>query len=224
MLLTTHDLQDIEAKFQLSFKTKFAENVFGDNGDVWMGYTQSSRWQVYNGENSRPFRETNYEPEVMLVFRNNYRIGGWNGRLAGIGINHQSNGRSDPLSRRSDSSGRLSSRCSTPRLSCASACAPRPEPPTPSRQRSVVFFRRCATTGTAASSSSSVRTTRMPRPPPPAEALISTGSMSAVMTVLPRRGAGGMAISVGSGAFSWLRASRASIRAASSPKTKGLPR
>ena len=92
-------LQDIEAKFQLSFKTKFAENVFGDNGDIWGAYTQSSRWQVYNGEESRPFRETNYEPEVMLVFRNGYGIAGWRGRMAAVGINHQSNGRSDPLSR-----------------------------------------------------------------------------------------------------------------------------
>ena len=96
---TPQELTSVEAKFQLSFKTKFVENVFGDNGDIWGGYTQSSRWQVYNGEQSRPFRETNYEPEVMLVFRNNYSIGGWKGRMAGIGINHQSNGRSDPLSR-----------------------------------------------------------------------------------------------------------------------------
>lgn len=92
-------LDNLESKFQLSFKTKIAENLFGDNGDVWGGYTQSSRWQVYNAEDSRPFRETNYEPEVMLVFRNNYSIGGWKGRMTGIQLTHQSNGRNDPLSR-----------------------------------------------------------------------------------------------------------------------------
>ncbi|MEL1264174.1 phospholipase A [Pseudoxanthomonas putridarboris] len=93
------DLQDVETKFQFSFKTKFAENLFGDNGDLWGAYTQSSRWQVFNSEESRPFRETNYEPEVMLVFRNNYSLGEWKGRMAGVGLNHQSNGRGDPLSR-----------------------------------------------------------------------------------------------------------------------------
>lgn len=93
------DLQSIETKFQLSFKTKAFENLFGDNGDVWMGYTQSSHWQVYNAADSRPFRETNYEPEVLLVFRNNYSLFGWKGRMAAIGVNHQSNGRADPLSR-----------------------------------------------------------------------------------------------------------------------------
>ena len=98
-VVTPQELTSVEAKFQLSFKTKFAENLFGDNGDLWGAYTQSSRWQVYNGEESRPFRETNYEPEVMLVFHNNYSLFGWKGRMTGIGVNHQSNGRSDPLSR-----------------------------------------------------------------------------------------------------------------------------
>jgi len=96
---TPQALDSVEAKFQLSFKTKAVENLFGTNGDIWMGYTQSSRWQVYNTEQSRPFRETNYEPEVLMVFRNGYRLGGWNGRMAAIGLNHQSNGRGDPLSR-----------------------------------------------------------------------------------------------------------------------------
>ena len=96
---TAQAIDNTELKFQLSFKTKVAENVFGDNGDVWMGYTQSSRWQAYNSEDSRPFRETNYEPEVMLAFRNGYSLFGWNGRMTALHLNHQSNGRSDPLSR-----------------------------------------------------------------------------------------------------------------------------
>ena len=96
---TPEELDSLEAKFQLSFKTKIVETLFGDNGDIWGAYTQSSRWQVYNSEDSRPFRETNYEPEVMLVFRNNYSIAGWRGRMTGISLTHQSNGRSDPLSR-----------------------------------------------------------------------------------------------------------------------------
>lgn len=96
---TPQVLDSTELKFQLSFKTKVWENVFGDNGDLWVGYTQNSRWQAYNARDSRPFRETNYEPEAMLVFRNSYRIGDWHGRMTAIGLDHQSNGRSDPLSR-----------------------------------------------------------------------------------------------------------------------------
>ena len=93
------NLKSMEAKFQISLKTKAWENIIGNNGDLWVGYTQSSRWQVYNSEESRPFRETNYEPEASLIFRTNYNILGLNGRLLGVTVNHQSNGRSDPLSR-----------------------------------------------------------------------------------------------------------------------------
>ncbi len=96
---TPQNLDNIEGKFQISLKTKLWQGVFGDAGDVWFGYTQSSRWQVYNKETSRPFRETNYEPEAMLVFNTSYDVAGWDGRLLGIGLDHQSNGRSDPLSR-----------------------------------------------------------------------------------------------------------------------------
>ena len=89
----------VEAKFQLSLKTKLVEGLFNGNGDVWVAYTQSSRWQVYNAENSRPFRETDYEPEAMLVFATDYKLLGLNGRLLGLSLAHQSNGRADPLSR-----------------------------------------------------------------------------------------------------------------------------
>ncbi|WP_395684379.1 phospholipase A [Dokdonella sp.] len=91
-------LQNIEAKFQFSLKTKIVQDLLGD-GDLWMGYTQSSRWQVYNNGESRPFRETDYEPEALLVYGTSHELLGWNLRLLDIGINHQSNGRSDPYSR-----------------------------------------------------------------------------------------------------------------------------
>lgn len=96
---SAEDINRVEGKFQLSLKTKAVEGVFGDYGDLWVGYTQSSRWQVYNSENSRPFRETNYEPEASLIFGTNYNLFGLNGRLLGLSLNHQSNGRELPFSR-----------------------------------------------------------------------------------------------------------------------------
>ncbi|HEY8683258.1 MAG TPA: phospholipase A, partial [Rhodanobacter sp.] len=96
---TPQQLDNVETKFQLSLKTKVWQGVFGDTGDLWVGYTQDSHWQVYNSQNSRPFRETDYEPEAILMFNTHYELFGWDGRVLGIGVDHQSNGRSDPLSR-----------------------------------------------------------------------------------------------------------------------------
>lgn len=93
------DLESVEAKYQISFKTRLLRDIWGDNGDLWFGYTQSARWQVYNHGLSAPFRETNYEPEAMLVFEMDQPVLGWRARMLGVGINHQSNGRSLPLSR-----------------------------------------------------------------------------------------------------------------------------
>ena len=92
-------LKHVEAKFQISLKTKAVEGLFGEYGDVWLGYTQVSRWQVYNEDASRPFREANYEPEASLMFNTQYQVLGWQGRLLGLTLNHQSNGRALPLSR-----------------------------------------------------------------------------------------------------------------------------
>ena len=93
------NLDKTEAEFQLSLKFKIVEGMFGKNFDLWGAYTQSSRWQSYNDQDSRPFRETNHEPEILLVTETDYSVLGWRGRLLGFGVNHQSNGRSEPLSR-----------------------------------------------------------------------------------------------------------------------------
>lgn len=96
---TPLNLDSVEAKFQLSFKTKALENLFGGYGDLWLGYTQQSSWQVYNSLNSAPFRETNYEPEAFLTLRTNAHLLGFDWKLVNLGVVHQSNGRNLPLSR-----------------------------------------------------------------------------------------------------------------------------
>ncbi len=93
------DVQKNEVKFQISLKIKLWQDIFGQEMDLWFGYTQKSFWQLYNFDASAPFRETNYEPELLLNFRTNYKLLGLKGRIINIGFNHQSNGRSEPLSR-----------------------------------------------------------------------------------------------------------------------------
>ncbi len=88
-----------EVKFQLSVKVNLAEDIFGEVGDVYFGYTQRSWWQAYNTDASSPFRETNYEPEIFIDFDNAWSALGWVNTRNRFSFNHQSNGRSDPLSR-----------------------------------------------------------------------------------------------------------------------------
>ena len=93
-------LQHLDSKLQISMKTKLAQDVFDTNADVWLGYTQQSYWQVYNGKSSRPFRSSDYQPEIFLTQPIKGDLPG-NGslRLLGAGLVHESNGQSDPLSR-----------------------------------------------------------------------------------------------------------------------------
>jgi phospholipase A1 len=88
-----------EVKFQISFKTKIWPALFSRKSDLWFGYTQVAYWQAYNWDVSAPFRETNYEPELIYSRRVDRRLGGLNIRLLTASFSHQSNGRSEPLSR-----------------------------------------------------------------------------------------------------------------------------
>ncbi|HEY9148183.1 MAG TPA: phospholipase A, partial [Gammaproteobacteria bacterium] len=88
-----------EIKYQFSFKVPLLENFFFDRGFFSFGYTQQSYWQAYNGRSSSPFRETNYEPELLFRFPVEEPLLGFNWRSVGLALNHQSNGRSEPLSR-----------------------------------------------------------------------------------------------------------------------------
>lgn len=93
------DYDNFELKFQLSFKTKVFQSFLWGQGDLWVGYTQRSFWQIYNADLSRPFREVNYEPELILNFPLKFNFLGFKMRMIGAAFNHQSNGKSDPYSR-----------------------------------------------------------------------------------------------------------------------------
>ncbi len=97
---SNNDIRNTELKFQLSLKSKVAEDLFDTSADLWFGYTQQAHWQVYNEDNSRPFRGTDYQPELFLTqpVTANLPFGG-RLRMLGAGAIHHSNGRSDPISR-----------------------------------------------------------------------------------------------------------------------------
>jgi phospholipase A1 len=105
------DMDPNELKFQISFKTELvSRQAFGELGvtpllghvgidsvRLWFGYTQRVHWQAYNVANSRPFRETNYEPEAILTFGSGNAGDGF--KLLNLGLSHQSNGRTGADSR-----------------------------------------------------------------------------------------------------------------------------
>jgi len=92
------DVDDTEAQFQISIKAPLAIDLFGAV-DIYGAYTNRSFWQVYNSDLSRPFRETNHEPEIWAEFNPNWEFLGFTNSKNAIGLVHQSNGRGGTLSR-----------------------------------------------------------------------------------------------------------------------------
>ena len=104
------NLDSKDLKFQLSLKTEMMSNIpiirslpYVTSSRVWAAYTQQSYWQIFDSEASRPLRENDYEPEIMLSLGIDNQVDGikksYIPRLLNLGFVHQSNGRSNPVSR-----------------------------------------------------------------------------------------------------------------------------
>lgn len=93
------NFDNVEFNFQISLKSKIIQDAFFGKGDFWVGYTQTAFWQVYNNKISRPFRELNYEPEIIFSMPLNMSIKNFRWKMVNIALNHQSNGKEQETSR-----------------------------------------------------------------------------------------------------------------------------
>lgn len=93
------NLEDVESKFQLSLKVPLNYDSMFITGDgLYIGFTLNAWWQVYASNISKPFRETNYQPEIFYIAPLKWHPFGGNTDFA-VGLEHQSNGRGQGLSR-----------------------------------------------------------------------------------------------------------------------------
>ncbi|KUJ83326.1 phospholipase [Microbulbifer flavimaris] len=92
-------LNEIEVQFQLSVQVPVWRGFLGKASFMSLAYTNRSFWQAYNSDASSPFRETNHEPELIVTWLNDWSVFGFQNVANQLALNHQSNGRSEPLSR-----------------------------------------------------------------------------------------------------------------------------
>nr|MBV6630046.1 phospholipase A [Oceanococcus sp. HetDA_MAG_MS8] len=88
-----------EIKFQLSVRFPVWQQVLGSRASLNVAYTAQSFWQAYDAARSRPFRETNHEPELFLSIPVDWNVLGSRLSAMTLGLVHQSNGRDLPDSR-----------------------------------------------------------------------------------------------------------------------------
>lgn len=93
----SYQLDNKEIKFQISLKA----HLMGENRHaLWFGYTQLSFWQAYDRGHSSPFRESDYEPELIYSYRpENPGLSSVSTKFINAGLVHQSNGQQLPRSR-----------------------------------------------------------------------------------------------------------------------------
>lgn len=92
-------LQKEEAKYQISMKAPIYNRRATELEGLYFAFTAKSWWQVYSSETSRPFRETNYEPELFYSWYPEKRYWDSEWLMLRLGLNHQSNGESSSWSR-----------------------------------------------------------------------------------------------------------------------------
>lgn len=92
-------MKNYEAKYQISLKVPlFTSDIFVPGDSLYFGMTIQAWWQLYSEKLSRPFRETNYQPEIFYQAPLPFKPFGGNMGFE-LGIEHQSNGQSQLLSR-----------------------------------------------------------------------------------------------------------------------------
>ena len=91
--------QHEEMMFQISFKKKLMNKLFDYDAKLHFGYTQKSFWQIFDGGKSRPFRETNYNPELYFDIECVPMVQQFGMTHLYAGYEHESNGQDLPLSR-----------------------------------------------------------------------------------------------------------------------------
>ena len=90
-----------ELELQISFAIPVVRDIGKRKWDLLAAYTHRAYWQVYNSAWSRPFRETNYTPELFsrYVYSHPKNIVGMKIHSLDAGYAHQSNGQIQQLSR-----------------------------------------------------------------------------------------------------------------------------
>jgi phospholipase A1 len=98
-ILQGRHFDNLEVKFQVSLKYAITENIFVENLDLNAAFTATSWWQAYNSDISAAFRETNYEPELILSYSAPWSLFGMTIDHSKLSFTHQSNGQAGALSR-----------------------------------------------------------------------------------------------------------------------------
>jgi len=93
------DQEELIIQFSFKFPLWVSEKAVAHRMSAFVAYTQKAFWQAYNQSDSRPFRESNHEPELLINYLPQWQFGDWLLPVITLGINHQSNGQSGVLSR-----------------------------------------------------------------------------------------------------------------------------